>query len=225
MKYKVEPVLPADETETLQVLTLALVNDPGIVYFSPDAAKRVKHTLRMIQGMSGLLNAFGQKYLIRDKGKIVGSAMWVPPGKSINNWRLMKAGFFLIPFITGLSVFKRIMKFLDIATLLQEKNMKNQKHWHLVYLGVHPANQRRGLGKTLLSGILHESDKTQIPVFVQVFTSMAEKFLLKNGFQVVSRTRFSEHCIMNCMVRYPKPAKTMKKITKKKKPVAKKKKK
>jgi GNAT superfamily N-acetyltransferase len=208
MKYKIEQITAVDESEALQVLTMAIVNDPGIVFFSPNAVKRVYHTMRMVNGMSWLLSDFGKKYMIKEKGKIVAIAMWVPPGESITNWRLLKTGFLLIPFIMGLRVFRGIMKFLDIATRLQEDLMKNRNHWYLYYLAVHPAHQRRGYGSAIISEILSESDKTQTPIFIQVLTEDGIRFFTKNGFHEVSKISFSENCIMSCMIREPLQKKT-----------------
>ncbi|MDH4263701.1 MAG: GNAT family N-acetyltransferase [Spirochaetia bacterium] len=204
MKYKVEEISDKYEKEAIQVLSMSFVNDPGIAFFSPNPVKRMHHTIKMVSGMSGILNSFGKKFMIKTNDKIAAVAMWVPPGKNINNWRLIKAGFILIPFVMGLRVFRKIMMFLDIAMRLQEEHMENRDHWHLFYVGVNPASQRNGYGKAVISEILGESDKTKIPVFVQVFTEEGQRFFKKNGFEIISKTKFSEDCIMNCMIREPK---------------------
>jgi len=208
MKYKIEPISKSDEQEALQILTVSFVNDPSIVFFSPDAAKRLSHTMRMVRSISGILQIFGKKYAIKDNGKIVAVAMWIPPGKSIHNWLLIKAGFFLIPFIMGLRVFQRVIKFLDIASIIQEEHMVHREHWHLFYIAVHPAYQQQGYGSAIISNILAEADQSNTPVFVQAFTQAGAKFLGKNGFQVVSKTKFSKDCIMICLIREPNQKKT-----------------
>ena len=201
MSKNIEKISASDESECRQLITLTQVNDPGIMFFSPDAAKRVYHTMRMITAVSSLLNKFSHKYMIKDKNKVAAIAMWIPPGKMFSNWDFIRAGFLLIPFIMGMRVFRQIIKFLDIAIRLQEEHMKNREHWHLFYMAVHYSYQRQDYGQKVLSNIIHESDRTGKPIFVQVFTEEYVNFYQKIGFKLLSRTKFSDQCIMNCMIR------------------------
>lgn len=206
MKTVIKKISPEKESEAVRTVAQAIVNDPGICYFLPQAAKREHQTTRMVRSISSIMEKSGQKYLIEENNKVVAVAMWLPPGKEISNLALIKKGFLLVPFVMGLRVFIQFMKFLDFTSILQEKHMQNRKHGHLFYLTVHPSYQRKGFGKKILSAVLQDCDKKQAPVFLQTFTAKGVKFFQKNGFQLISEMEFSKDCIMHCMIREPRPA-------------------
>jgi len=185
----------------VQLIAQSFADDPGIVFFSPNPAKRRLHTLKLINAISGILEKFGEKYIILHKNRVIAVTMSIPPGRQISVLSMIQSGFLFIPFFLGLRTFNKVMKFIDFSWKLREDHMAGREYWHLFYLAVHPEYRRKGYGKLILSNILDHAAKDKKPVFLQTFTEEGIKFFKKNSFKTVSETIFSEKCTMRCMIR------------------------
>lgn len=204
MILKIEKINDNNESEALDVLVKAIYADPTKILFFHDDADRLEHTTYIVRKMVKILRSYGYAETLTLSGKVVGTAVWVPPGVSITYWELVKVGLLTLPFRIGLRRFARIMSAMNISDKIKSNLLNGRKYWQLEYLGIHPDHQGKGYGSKLLAPILKEAEQSGVPVFLQNFTIENTRFYEKNGFNVARLYEFKKDIVMRNMIREPK---------------------
>ncbi len=113
-----------------------------------------------------------------------GAAVWEPPGM----WKLgVGTQLSLLPALLG--VFRRHSpRVLRSLTLLEGGHPAEPEfaaHYYLVFLGVHPDWQGRGLGAALLAPVLERCDAEHKPAFLEASTPRNRALYERHGFEVM----------------------------------------
>lgn len=78
--------------------------------------------------------------------------------------------------------------YLTIVSFMTEQlEVISPEAWYLSIAGIKPACQGKGLGACLLSEVLHETDKNEIPTYLETFTPRNISFYERVGYKIVRK--------------------------------------
>lgn len=194
---------PSMFQEAVDVISMAVLNDPNKVYYFPDDKKRGEYIGWIIKKIFKATAEYNRVFVCKVGSKVVGSSMWLTPGHQLSNMDLIKNGLLKVPFKFGPSAFWRIVNSIGVAEKIKAKHITDDKFWQLFYIGVHPEHQNEGIGTLLMKPILDEADKTKSPIFLENFTEANTRFYLRNGFDLLALTNLAPGIEMRNMYRKP----------------------
>jgi GNAT superfamily N-acetyltransferase len=183
MESRVLRLHDAQLDEASQVLARAFFDDPLMTYIMPDDAQRKEILPSFMLAGSRICLPHGEMYTT--PGAVLGSANWLPPGKTeVNEETLAAAG--------GLEVLGRMGdeaagRFGAVMAQLGELHAQAvpPDHWYLLILGVDPARQGQGVGGSLIEPILRRADGEGRACYLETMKPRNVTFYQKHGFEVV----------------------------------------
>jgi len=159
----VRPARSADVKELAGVLARAFFDDPPLVWLLPDAARRSGRITRMFATVIGIESLqYGGVDIACDGEKILGGAVWLPPG----HWRAsLREQVRAVPnhawaLATAWGRAARYGRALEDAH-------PEEPHWYLKVIGVDPAWQGRGVASLLLRSRLERCDQDAQPAYLE----------------------------------------------------------
>ncbi len=180
-------VLPVDRAErgkAGEVLGRAFHATEQWVALLPDEGGRGRQLRRMFSGTVSMARAAGG--VVERTGEFEAVAVWLPPGREMGLWPMVKSGFssawFLVtpPFPN----FRRMMSTLRQFDVTHKQHMPDP-HWYLMALGVDPVHQGAGHGSLLVSGGIEKADRDNTPIYLETEKGPNTKFYEKLGFDVL----------------------------------------
>jgi ribosomal protein S18 acetylase RimI-like enzyme len=180
--------VPADEAPAVgALLAEAFFDDPFVRWWCPDPASRGEEATALFTANARLGLALGDG-LMSDDGSAV--AIYLPPGTVIDDATVGASG---LPDVIGGSGPERagqIGRFLDTLGGLHAAATP-EPHWQLLFLGVAPAAQGRGIGRRLMEAMLERADgavgarlTTGNPVALALYASLG--FEVKEPLAILS---------------------------------------
>ena len=166
----------ADVPRAAEVIADAFATDPFWAWLFPDAERRlvVRSWIRQLR-ISYLPK--GHSYANDD---LTGAALWSPPG----GWRLSRAQELrLAPSYLRL-LGPRRMRTAARAFSVIEAGHPDEPHWYLSVLGVSPAHQRSGIGRSLIEPMLERADRDGVPTSLETFKAENVPYYERFGFEV-----------------------------------------
>lgn len=143
-----------DIEDIVRVLAHAFeTDDPIEEYIFPSQAQRRRRTPNMLRIM--VRHRFlpvGGAFVATAEDRVVGAALWQPPGTRTSWWREAVSGPQLLSAM-GAATTRGLA--VDAA---MAKVAPAQPHLFLVYLGCEPGLQGRGVGRTLWSAMAEDAD-------------------------------------------------------------------
>jgi ribosomal protein S18 acetylase RimI-like enzyme len=170
-----------------EVLGRAFLDDPLWRETFPDADERPGLLTGMFTGVVKA-TAAAQGMLETTPG-VDAVALWLPPGKDIGFWAMVRSGFALPRFTMGLPAKDR-NRMMAVLRQLEErrKALMPDPHWYLTTIGVEPEHQGEGLGSTLLRSGIRRADHEDTSIFLDTETSGNVSFYQHFGFEVIEET-------------------------------------
>lgn len=115
-------------------------------------------------------------------------ALWLPPGRDIGFWAMMKSGFALIRFGMRMPAGDRARMTGVLRQLDEEKkDLAIENDWHLVAIGVDPNSQGKGFGSALLGSGIRRADAGNEPIYLETDTERNVTFYQRFGFEVLEQ--------------------------------------
>lgn len=176
--------------EAGNVLARAFLDDPLCTYITPGDTKRARTLPWVMTAFVRYSHPLGTVYTTA--GTVEGVAVWVPPGYTDTTfWQMLMAGLFVAPVKMGL---RDTGRYLNIVNHLEKFHKKEvaPRHWYLVWLGVDPPSQGRGIGSVLLQPVLSCADYEGLPCYLQNSKAKNLAFYGRHGFEVVTETDVSK---------------------------------
>jgi ribosomal protein S18 acetylase RimI-like enzyme len=144
----------------------------------------------------------GEVYTTRD---CRGAACWIPPGIGVAGlWRQIRSGMLALPFRFGLTGFRRLVAYDNVAQRLHHQHAA-MPHWHLSVIGVAPEFQGQGVGGTLMQPMLDRADSQRLPCYLDTHQEANVRLYQRHGFEVAERAELPGHPVpVYAMVREPR---------------------
>lgn len=181
------PLLPKDYAAAGGVLGRAFFDDPLWLALIPDPQTRQTRLARMFAGLTKTTAAANGVAETTPGSEAV--ALWLPPGKGLGWWPMVRSGMAMPRFVMTLSSHdrRRMMAVLRQGDQRRRELMPNP-HWYLEALGVDPERQGVGLGSALVRAGMQRADRDQTPVYLETETESNVRFYEHLGFDVVEQT-------------------------------------
>lgn len=169
-------------SEAIDVIALALRDEPGFSSVMPDRSKRAKmmHTL-----LGALLrDAFrmGNVWIARDGQRLLGTAVWYAPGDhpipALRGIRMLPHMSSLLRY--GLGMVRGLAK----MGTNQLAHFPAEPCWYLAALGVTPDAQGKGVGSQLMRHVLRDIDEVHQPAYLETGEKINLRFYQRVGFDV-----------------------------------------
>lgn len=169
----------------------------------PDGASRQRKLESLFTGTVKM--TFSAKGVAERTAKFEGVALWLPPGRDIGFWPMLRSAVASAPLILTPPYpnLRRLMGMLRQFDDTQ-KQMMPDPHWHLMALGVDPAHQRRAFGPALVIRGRERADAHGAPIYVETETGPNVTFYEKLGFDVLDEIVIEAYDLpFTLMVRRP----------------------
>jgi len=169
--------------ETTTMLARAFDDSPLMVHCIPSDRRRPS-ILRSFFG-AAIRDAlpFGTVYAARNGERILGAAVWLPPGgyppSTMRQLRQMTGTLKLGPLAPR--AIQPSLRYLRAT----EHAHPEETHWYLGVLGVDPELQGRGLGGKLLQPVLERADTEGLPVYLETDKERNLAFYARFRFELV----------------------------------------
>ena len=190
------PIGASDVPAAAEVIADAFADDPFWAWLFPGAERAlvVRSWIRQLR-VSYLPK--GHSYTNDD---VSGAALWSPPGK----WQLSRSQELrLAPSYLRL-LGPRRMRTAARAFSVIERGHPDEPHWYLSVLGVAPAHQRRGIGRSLIEPMLERADADGVPSSLETFKADNVGYYERFGFEVTMQDEIAGGPHMWAMVRRPR---------------------
>ncbi len=196
--------LPSNEYKRAsEVLGRAFLDDPLWRATFLDADKRLELLVGMLTGAVKATAA--ARGVAETTPGVDAVALWLPPGRNIGFWAMVRSGFALPRFTMSLPAKDR-NRMMAVLRQLEErrKALMPDPHWYLTTIGVEPERQGEGLGSTLLRSGIRRADHENTSIFLDTETSGNVAFYQHFGFEVIEETTATESGVpVWLMVRRP----------------------
>jgi len=133
----------ADEARVIAALVLAFSADPANRWMYPSPESYLGHFPEFVRALGGRSFDCGTSYFI---GDVQAAALWLPPGIGPDEEALMD--------LVGRSLAGQQQDALVAMVEQMGRYHPDEPHWYLPWMGVDPAQQRKGYGSALLSHTL-----------------------------------------------------------------------
>lgn len=159
----VRPATPADVTVLAAILARAFYDDPPLMWLLPDPATRFDRVTRMFATVIGIESLrYGGVDVVCGGGKILGGAVWLPPGRRRAGFRAqVRAVPNHVRVLAG-----ALGRAARYGSALEGAHPK-EPHWYLKAVGIDPAWQGLGLASLLLRSRLDRCDRDGQPAYLE----------------------------------------------------------
>ena len=159
----VRPATSADVKVLAAVLARAFYDDPPLTWLLPDPATRLGRVTRMFATVIGIESLrYGGVDVACDGEKILGGAIWLPPGHRRAGFReqIQAVPHHVRALAAALGRAARYGRALEGAH-------PKEPHWYLKAIGIDPAWQGLGLASPLLRSRLNRCDRYGQPAYLE----------------------------------------------------------
>jgi ribosomal protein S18 acetylase RimI-like enzyme len=175
--------LPSHQQQTASgVLSRAFFNDPLMLYYLPDPARRARVLPYLMRVSLRYCLFYGQVFTTLG---LDGMACWLPPGHTaMGILGLLRAGMGVLPPNLGWEALRRLRQVEPAIDRIHRACVPGP-HWYLMLLGVEPARQGQGIGGSLIALVLAKARAAGLPCYLETMTELDVAFYRKHGFKVV----------------------------------------
>ncbi len=179
------------------VLGRAFADDPGFAYVFGDVDRVPRLTWLSRRFIDYTITGGGEVTAIGDPTQGALLSMDVPARYALSTLGMIRAGMYASPFRLGPAALVRLMRF---GARLDDVHMRamGRPHRHIFYLGVDPAHQGKGVGKSLLRPKLEALDT---PAYLDTLLPRNVKLYRSLGFEVFEESPGPPGPLAWCMVR------------------------
>lgn len=183
MSLRVRRAGDTEQDVVADVLHCAFIDEAGLNYWLKQGA--VKESARRKFFRRTVRDGVHPKrelWLAEDESGPSGASIWLGPGYKAYDFSLWRQ-VTLAPVLIEAAGIGGALRGLDLAARL-EKQHPHVPHAHLVYLGVAPDAQGRGVGSVMLKQKLAEVDAAHLPAFLECSSERNRALYARHGFEV-----------------------------------------
>ena len=176
--YVVRSAVEADVEVLSGMLARAFFSDPVATYLFPDDEKRVRQLGRFFALQ--LRRIYLSHGVVETTATLSGAALWFPVGGHLRSRRDLGLGFAFARLLG-----RRLLPTRQLVQLLGSHH-PTTGHYYLGTLATEPAEQRRGIGSSLLRGMLRRCDEERHPAYLECSKAENVSFYESHGFEVAT---------------------------------------
>ena len=171
---------------TIAATSRAFWPDPLFGWFARDPPQEHAVLHHFAGAMIRDAVAHGEVNVVEARGRVAGSASWLPPGtKPPHGMRQVR-----VTIAAGRALARGRNRITGIRLLDKVgRAHPSEPHWYLALLGVDPTFQGQGFGGALLRRQLTLCDETQTPAFLETQKPDNLPFYERFGFKVTDQLR------------------------------------
>jgi ribosomal protein S18 acetylase RimI-like enzyme len=190
MSPEVTLLQPSHFDRAADVLKRAFNDDPLYCELFPDPAERARCLMGLWWGVFGYCRVYGLMHATAD---VHGIACWLPPGKEVTAWRMLRTRLVLARAVLAFDRQAR-RRFLAATEIVDRarRQLMHSPYWYLWALGVDPEHHGRGIGSALIQPVLARADREGVPSYLEAVTEENVAFYTHRGFVVVGEERVLE---------------------------------
>ncbi len=166
-----------------QVLTDAFGDEAGLNYWMRQDHDKERARRRFFEAaVRDVVHQRRQLWLATADGVVVGGAIWLAPGQKaydFSPWRQL----LITPLLLSIAGFAGARRGLALGEAVAALHPR-EPHAHLVYLGVAPAAQGRGVGSAILKHTLAPLDAAGVTSFLEATTERNVALYRRHGFEI-----------------------------------------
>jgi GNAT superfamily N-acetyltransferase len=202
-------VVPLDRTDSGragEVMGRAFHDSDQWASLLPDPNVRQTKLEQMFAGTVKLTYAAGG--LVETTPGLEAVAMWLPPGKSIGLWPVVKSGFASVRFVVT-PPFPNLRRLTATMRQFDEihRHQMPSPHWYLMALGVDPESQGCGYGTALVLKGIERANSDNRPIYLETETDANASFYQRLGFETLDEITIDAIGMpFSLMIRRPGPA-------------------
>ncbi len=191
---------PDDIPDLVETLSLAFEGDPVINWVIRDDEKRPKMLRRYFNYFLAESIPYGE---VNTSEGMEACAVWVPPGVWAKLPPLLEY-VRTLPELLRWTGFRRLRRYIEVDRMEYVKKPA-MPHYFLVFLGVKPEQQGKGLGSMLLDHTLSWLDEVGLPAYLENSNEDNLPLYEGHGFKLFNEFRLSGGGPVEwCMWRKPK---------------------
>ncbi|NND01369.1 MAG: GNAT family N-acetyltransferase [Acidimicrobiia bacterium] len=181
---KVESIDSSEFGTAGRVLGKAFQTDPLWTAVIADSDRRQEKLTRMFTALTQTTVMSGG--LAEGTPGLDGVALWMPPGRDLGLWAMVRTGFAIPRFAMALPKPDR-KRMLSVLRQIAErqKAVMPEPHWYVSAVGVDPESQGIGIGSALMEHGIARADREGAPVYLETETASNVAFYKKLGFNVL----------------------------------------
>ena len=186
--------LPLKKEQTdlsVRVLVSAFADDVMWKAILPDTEERNRVMPVLWRGVVAYCQRYG---IVRTTPDVTGIAAWTKPGHAHPTlWKHLRTRFLLARSVTLMSKPSR-ERFIGVMKQIEalHRQLMPQPHWYLWALGVDPAHQGQGIGRSLLAPGMTRAQEEGISCYLETQTEDNAMFYRKRGFELLHVAEFPE---------------------------------
>jgi GNAT superfamily N-acetyltransferase len=182
--------LPASKiNEAAVLLSKVFWDDPMTVFLYPDIAERRDKKPSFYQLNIEHAAVGGELYTT---SSFKGIAVWRFPGDEAR--RKVDSGKDprnRLPEVMGAGPFERLMVITE-SIYAMHRGLVKGKHCYLLFLGVEPGQQQKGIGSLLIKPVLRRADEQGLPCYLETMKEVNLAFYGKHGFRVADEKQIAD---------------------------------
>lgn len=200
MAVELRKLRPGEEKQLAETMSAAFFDDPLMKFMVPDEEKRMAKGKWFFEKATVYCDRWGEVYTNDD---VSGGAAWLTPGNTtMSTMRLLRSGFWKMPFRMGLGAFSRFNKLDSAANAVHKKHVPGD-HWYLLGLGTHPDDQNSGIGSAAIEIGAVKAATAGLPVYLETMTQDNADYYSKRGFRVAEEILIEDKVTIWAMVKDP----------------------
>lgn len=176
--FAVRPAVEADVEVLSGMLARAFFSDPVATYLFPDDERRLRQLRRFFAlQLRRIYLSHGE---VETTATLSGAALWFPVGRHLRSRSDLGLGFAFARLLG-----RRLLPTRQLVQLLGSHH-PTTGHYYLGTLATEPGEQRKGIGSSILRGMLRRCDEERHPVYLECSKAENISFYESHGFEVAT---------------------------------------
>jgi ribosomal protein S18 acetylase RimI-like enzyme len=198
----VRPARDGEGDIAAKVLSDAFVDEAGLNYWLRQGRQkeRARRTF-FAHAVKDVVHRERDLWLAEAEGEVIGAAIWLRAGLHAYDFSTLQQ-FAMAPLLYTIAGVRGSLRGLALGEKL-EKLHPTAPHAHLVFLGVSPAAQGKGVGSAILKATLTPLDAQGVGAVLEATTERNVALYQRHGFDVVHDVRLPQ-LHLRVMVRPPR---------------------
>ncbi len=179
----VREVRAGDDATVARVLHDAFADEAGLNYWLRQGPLKEPARRRFFDGaVRDVVHPKRDLWLAEAEGQAQGAAIWLRPGLKAYDFTALQQ-ITMIPLLHAIAGLSGALRGLALGGKLNALH-PHEPHAHLVFLGVGPHAQGRGIGSAILKATLAPLDAAGTPALLEATTERNVALYVRHGFEI-----------------------------------------